>query len=85
MRFYKYEENNRLVCIGTGYGGTEITEAEYLDLLSEIREKASLVDLLYAREIAETDVPEEWRDEIVRLVNERIETESAYEEEEAEK
>lgn len=68
----QYDESNRLIAIGTGYGGTEITEAEYNRLLAEIREKASLVNQLYNGEITIADVPEDWREEIQRRVNERI-------------
>ncbi len=73
MRYYaKYNESNRLIAIGTGYGGTEITEEEYNRLLSEIREKAALVDKLYRGETIIDDVPVEWQEEIQRRVNERI-------------
>lgn len=73
MRYYaQYNESNTLIAIGTGYGGTEITESEYNALLSEIREKAALVDKLYSGEITIDDVPAEWQDEIQRRVNERI-------------
>ena len=43
---------------------------------------AALVDKLYSGEITLADVPEEWRDEIQRRVNERIaaEGEAAQEE-----
>lgn len=72
MRYYaQYNESNTLVAIGTGYGGTEITESEYNALLSEIREKASLVDKLYGGEITIYDVPTDWQDEIQRRVDER--------------
>lgn len=67
-----YNDSGKLIAIGTGYGGTEITEAEYNALLSEIREKAALVDQLYSGEITLADVPEEWQEEIQRRVNERI-------------
>ena len=83
MRYYaQYSEENILIAIGTGPGGVEITEAEYNRLLTEIREKAALVDKLYSGEITLADVPEEWRDEIQRRVNERIaaEGEAAQEE-----
>ena len=76
----QYDESNRLIAIGTGYGGTEITEAEYNALLSEIREKAALVDKLYSGEITIDDVPTEWQEEIQRRVNERIAAEGAAEE-----
>ena len=74
MRYYaQYNEENKLIAIGTGYGGTEITEEEYNTLLAEIREKASLVDALYNDEITLENVPPEWQEEIQRRVNERIE------------
>ena len=76
----QYDESNRLIAIGTGYGGTEITEAEYNALLAEIREKAALVEQLYNGEITIDDVPTEWQEEIQRRVNERIAAESAAEE-----
>lgn len=73
MRFYaQYNESGKLIAIGTGYGGTEITEAEYNALLSEIREKADLVNKLYNGEITIVDVPSEWQEEIQQRVNERI-------------
>jgi hypothetical protein len=75
MKYYKIEENGNLRAIGTGYGGTEITEAEYNELLTVIREKAALVDSLYNEEITIDSVPIEWQEEIQRRVNERIEME----------
>ena len=73
MRYYaQYNANGKLIAIGTGSGGTEITEVEYNALLSEIREKADLVDKLYSGEIPLDDVPAEWREEIQRRVDERI-------------
>lgn len=81
MRYYaQYNEDNKLIAIGTGFGGTEITEAEYNTLLAEIREKASLVDKLYNEEITIVDIPAEWQEEIQRRVNERIEAEGLAEE-----
>lgn len=81
MRYYaQYNENNTILAIGTGYGGTEITEAEYNALLAEIREKAALVDKLYSGEITFDAVPAEWQEEIQRRVNERIAAEGAAEE-----
>ena len=68
----QYDESNRLIAIGTGYGGTEITETEYNALLAEILEKAALVDKLYSGEITLDDVPADWQEEIQRRVNERI-------------
>lgn len=78
MRYYaQYNDNGKLIAIGTGYGGTEITEAEYNTLLAEIREKAALVDKLYSGEITIADVPTEWQEEIQRRVEERIAAEGA--------
>ena len=81
MRYYvQYNENDTLVAIGTGYGGTEITEAEYNTLLAEIREKATLVNQLYNGEITIDAVPVEWQEEIQRRVDERIAAEGTAEE-----
>lgn len=70
--FARYNASGGLLSIGTGYGGTEITEAEYNTLLSEIREKATLVNKLYSGEITIDEVPSDWQEEIQRCVNERI-------------
>ena len=73
MRYYaQYSDSGKLLAIGTGAGGVEITEAEYNALLAEIREKAALVDKLYSGEITIDDVPTDWQEEIQRRVNERI-------------
>lgn len=81
MRYYaQYNDNGKLIAIGTGYGGTEITEAEYNALLAEIREKASIVNQLYNGEITISDVPEDWREEIQRRVDECIAAEGSAEE-----
>lgn len=81
MRHYAlYDNKNNLVAIGTGYGGTEITEAEYNILLSGIREKAALVDKLYSGEITIDEVPTNWQEEIQRRVGERIAAEGLAEE-----
>lgn len=81
MRYYaQYNDSGKLIAIGTGYGGVEITEAEYNALLAEIREKAALVDRLYSGEITIDEVPTEWQEEIQRRVNERIAAEGAAEE-----
>ena len=73
MRYYaQYSEDSKLIAIGTGLGGTEITEAEYNALLSEIREKAAFVNKLYSGEITIDDVPTGWQEELQRRVNERI-------------
>ena len=73
MRYYaQFDSENKIIAIGTGYGGVEITEEEYNRLLSEIREKADLVDKLYSGEIALDEVPADWKEEIQRRVDERI-------------
>ena len=73
MRYFKkYNDCGKIIFIGTGNGGTEITEAEYNALLAEIREKADLVDKLYSGEITIADVPTDWQEEIQRRVDERI-------------
>ena len=81
MRHYaQYNDSGKLIAIGTGNGGTEITESEYNTLLAEIREKAALVEQLYNGEITIDDVPTEWQEEIQRRVNERIAAEGTAEE-----
>lgn len=78
MRYYEqYNDSGKLIAIGTGPGGTEITEAEYNVLLYEIREKAALVNKLYNGEITIDDVPTDWQEEIQRRVDERIAAEGA--------
>ena len=39
MRFYKQTSNHYIIAIGTGAGGTEITEAEYNAILAVIRNR----------------------------------------------
>ena len=81
MRYYaQYNGVGKLVIIGTGAGGTEITEAEYNALLSEIREKAAFVNKLYSGEITLDAVPVDWQEEIQRRVDERIAAEGTAEE-----
>ena len=81
MRYYaQYSGTGKLLVIGTGSGGTEITEAEYNALLSEIREKDDMVDKLYSGEITIDEVPAEWQEEIQRRVDERIAAEGSAEE-----
>lgn len=83
MRYYaQYNDENKLIAIGTGYGGTEITKEEYDSLLTEIRTKTELVDKLYNNEIFISSVPTEWREEIQRRVAERIAIEESMEYEE---
>lgn len=80
MRYYaQYNGSGKLLAIGTGNGGTEITESEYNALLAEIREKAALVDKLYSGEITIDDVPNDWKEEIQRRVDERIQADGEAE------
>ena len=73
MRYYaQYNESGKLLAIGTGLGGIEITEEEYNRLLTEIRTKSAMVDSLYNGEITIDHVPTEWQEEIKRRVEERI-------------
>ena len=78
MRYYKMTDSEGdLTAIGTGTGGTEITCTEYAALSAEITEKAALVAALIAGEIAEADIREDWREEIMRraqALNVRVET-----------
>ena len=80
MKYFAQYENGILTAIGTGHGDVEITEAEYNTLLSEIREKAALVNKLYSGEITLDDVPADWQEEIQRRVDERIAAEGIAEE-----
>ena len=81
MRYYaQYNDSGKFIAIGTGCGGTEITESEYNALLAEIREKASLVNRLYSGEITLDEVPADWQEEIQRRVDECIAAEGSAEE-----
>lgn len=83
MRCYaQYSDSGKFIAIGTGPGGVEITETEYNRLLTEIREKATLVNQLYMGEITLDDVPAEWKEEIQRRVNERIEQDGTADQQE---
>lgn len=83
MKYHaQYSDSGKLIAIGTGHGGVEITEAEYNRLLTEIREKATLVNQLYMGEITLDAVPPEWQEEIQRRVNERIEQDGAADQQE---
>ena len=75
-----YDDSGKLLAIGTGAGGVEITEGEYNRLLAEIREKAALVYKLYSGEITLDEVPADWQEEIQRRVDERIAAEGSAEE-----
>lgn len=71
MRYYAQYNGDELIAVGTGFGGTEITEDEYHAALAEIEEKRLLADRLYAGEITAADVPEKWRTEVQQTVDDR--------------
>ena len=67
MRYYKMTDaEGKLTAIGTGSGGVEVSAEEYAELSAKITHKANLVASLAAGEITETDIREDWREEIVR-------------------
>ena len=77
--FAKHDETGKLIAVGTGKGGTEITKEMYHSLLAEIAAKADLVDKLHTNQIVLEDVPEKWRDEIQCRVAARIAAEQEAE------
>ena len=79
IRYNKRIVDGKLIAIGTGPGGVEITQEEYDALLAMIREKAALVNQLYTGEITIDSVPAEWQEEIQRRVDERIAAEGEAE------
>lgn len=82
MKYYAKYENGNLLYVGTDCGGEEIAEAEYNEIISMIREKASLTDRLYCGEITISDVPPEWREEIQKRVDALIEEYGTIDEQE---
>lgn len=83
MRYYKeLNENGRVLVIGIGLGHTEITEAEYNTLRTEMREKSILAKKLYTGEITIDSVPEDWRDEVQDKVDVHTAEYGAYDERE---
>lgn len=52
--------------------GVEITAEEYSDALEEIKTKTDLANQLYKGEITIDSVPDKWREEIQRRVDERL-------------
>lgn len=83
IRYYKTTDTDgNLTAIGTGSGGVEITAEEYAALSAEITAKAVLVAKLAAGEIAEADIREDWRVEIVRRAGETSTGQYLYTEDE---
>lgn len=71
IRYYKMTDTDgKLTAIGTGDGGVEICAEKYAELSAEIAEKAKLVASLAAGEITETDIREDWREEVIRRAGE---------------
>lgn len=65
MRYYKIiDSTGRLLAIGIGDDGEEITEAEYNALMAEIQAKWDYISKLSDGRITATDVPAEWRAEV---------------------
>ena len=78
MRYYKMTDaDGNLTAIGTGSGGVEITEEDYAVLAEEIAQKAKLVAALIAGTITAEEVPEDWREEIVRRAEDRAQDTAA--------
>ena len=79
MRHYVlYDGEGRMICIGRGDGGVEITQDEYEALSMQLEEKNELVLRLYRGEIAPDDVPDGYRDEVVADAARMEEEEGAY-------
>lgn len=70
------DTSGKLISIGTGSDGIEITFEKYEELSSEIKKKADLVSNLSAGKISESEIREDWREEIIR----RAEALSAHDE-----
>lgn len=76
MRYYKNIENGYITAIGTGGGGTEITEAEYATIMSVIQSKPPRTettdyhlktDLIWEAYEREPDVPSDEIDDTEAL------------------
>ena len=66
MRYYKIlDPTGKLLAIGIGDDGIEITEAEYNALMAEIQAKWDYISKLADGRITASDVPSEWRTEVV--------------------
>ena len=79
MRHYAlYDGEGRMVCIGKGAGGVEITQEEYEALRAQIEEKSELVMKLYRGEIAPDEVPEGYRNEVAADAARMEEENGAY-------
>ena len=78
MRYYaEYDGNGKLIAIGTGDDGVEITEEEYNALLAEIQLKRDYALQVYQNQITLDEVPEEYRADVEEHVNALIEQEES--------
>lgn len=80
MRYFAKYSGEKLVAVGIGLGGEEITEEQYNAMREETHEKCRYVDLLCRDEITMEEVPERWRAEIERRFAESYEAELSAEE-----
>ena len=65
LRYFKQlDPTGKLLAIGIGYDGEEITEAEYNALMTEIQTKWDYINKLADGKITANDVPAEWRTEV---------------------
>ena len=77
--YYAVKDGEKETAVGTGPNSvTEITQSEYEQILSEVREKVRFANAFYNGEIEEKDIPEEWREEILKRVAERKEWDAFY-------
>lgn len=77
MRYYKVtDENGSVLAIGTADDDAiienEITEYEYSMMLTEILDKANYVEQVAAGDMLPDDIREDWREEIIRRAQERM-------------
>ena len=71
MRYFSlHNGDHKLVGIGTGICGNEITKEEYDEIFDEIRQKENLVKQLFDGEITAEDVSSEWMEEIQQRADE---------------
>ncbi len=81
MRYYKIMADGKVNAIGTGAGGTEIGKEEYEVLLCLGREVASLANKVYAGQLLIGNVPEDLREEVRQIVDQRLRWQESEEDE----
>lgn len=79
MRYFaEYDENGKLIAIGSGdaQNGVEISEAEYNALAAEISQDAArmteYIAKVYRNDITIADVPAEWQEDVRERVDAMI-------------